>query len=96
MADETKKSASANEAPVKDSKASTPASANEPPVKGPEPEKESEKKPSKSFKVKNEAMAGKTTHGISKKAIVFDEKGIAEVDEAEFEHLANVPGYEEA
>ena len=48
----------------------------------------------KVLKIKNENRKGQSVSGMSKKPVVFDENGEAEVDEQDYEHFIKVPGYE--
>ena len=53
-------------------------------------------KAEKKNRIKNLAMAGKRVFGVSGSPIDFDDKGLAPVSGADFDHLATVPGYEKA
>jgi hypothetical protein len=44
-------------------------------------------------KIKNPEVANRTVYGATGKPVVFDDKGVAECDEADGLHFMNVPGY---
>lgn len=46
-------------------------------------------------KIKNEACKGMTVYAVTGLAVVFDEKGVAECREADYQQFKQIPGFED-